>query len=116
MEIASLKNFEMINRLPSFVLFLALGFCWGPSYFFIKIAMQEIPAFTIVATRLSIGALLLYGFLRIQGMSLAQVRGQWHHFLVMGFFAAALPFSLITLGEKTVSSSLAAILTSTTPI
>ena len=37
------------------VIFLALGFMWGSSYLFIKLAVDSFGTFTLVALRLLIG-------------------------------------------------------------
>ena len=46
------------------IVFLALGFCWGSSYLFIKIGVETLTPFVLVAGRLSIGAVLLGGWRR----------------------------------------------------
>ena len=41
------------------LIFLALGFMWGSSYLFIKLAVDSFGTFTLVALRLLIGAAFL---------------------------------------------------------
>ena len=41
------------------LLLLALGIMWGTSYAFIKIGVETLPTFTLIATRLAIGLALL---------------------------------------------------------
>lgn len=93
-----------------------LGACWGPSFLFIKFAVAEIPPMTLVACRLMIGGILLWLILRTSEYSLGLHRRHLKHFIVMGFVACGLPFFLITFGEVYISSSMAAIVNSTTPI
>ena len=45
--------------------FLALGFMWGSSYLFIKLAVDSFGTFTLIALRLLIGAAFLWAVLRI---------------------------------------------------
>ena len=93
-----------------------LGACWGPSFLFIKLAVAEIPPMTLVACRLTIGGILLWIILRASGYSLGLYRRHSKHFVAMGVVACSLPFFLITFGEVYISSSMAAIVNSTTPI
>ena len=43
------------NRID-WLVFLALGFMWGSSYLFIKLAVDDFGTFTLVALRLVVGA------------------------------------------------------------
>lgn len=54
--------------------------------------------------------------IRAQGHKLWLYRNHIFHFFVMGIFACGAPFFLISLGEIYITSSLAAIINSTTPI
>lgn len=103
-------------KLKNFLLLMALGCCWGPSFLFIRLAIEEIPPFTLVALRLWPGALLLLLILLFKGEKLKGHFKDWHHFIAMGFFASALPFMSISAGQQYIPSSLAAIVNSTTPI
>lgn len=104
------------HKLRNLLLLLALGFCWGPSFLFIRLAIEEVPPFTLVAMRLWPGALILLLIAIFQGEKPWVHSKDWRHFLAMGLFASALPFSCISAGEQYISSSLAAIVNSTTPI
>ena len=45
--------------MKNFLLLLLLASLWGPSFLFIKVAVAEIPPFTLVLARVGIAALLL---------------------------------------------------------
>jgi drug/metabolite transporter (DMT)-like permease len=98
------------------LIFLALGFMWGSSYLFIKIAVDDFGTFTLVALRLVIGAALLWTVLRLAGQALPRRPALYGHLLVMAVFNIALPFFLITWAERSVESALAAVLTSIVPL
>ncbi len=104
----------MKNR--NLLLLLALASMWGPSFLFIKIAVDSYPPLTLVAVRLSSAAILLYLLLRLRGQQLPRDRATWGRFVFMGFFANALPFTLFSIGEQFADSGAAAILNGTTPI
>lgn len=103
-------------RFKNFLLLLALAALWGPSFLFIKVAVEEVPPFTLVLGRVGIGALVLYAILRQQGRNLPRLGRAWRPFLVMGFFGNALPFTLFSWGEQYIDSAVASILNGTTPL
>jgi drug/metabolite transporter (DMT)-like permease len=98
------------------LVFLALGFMWGSSYLFIKLAVDDFGTFTLVALRLVVGALLLWTVVRIAKQPLPRERRIYGHLLVMAIVNITIPFLLITWAEQSVESSLAAILTSPVPL
>jgi drug/metabolite transporter (DMT)-like permease len=104
-----------VNRID-WLVFLALGFMWGSSYLFIKLAVDDFGTFTLVALRLFVGAALLWVVIRIARQPLPRERRIYGHLLVMSIINITIPFLLITWAEQSVESSLAAILTSPVPL
>jgi drug/metabolite transporter (DMT)-like permease len=108
-----------MNRFSRFVIpaaFLGLGLIWGSSFLWIKIALEELPAATLAAERITIGALVMLVYLRVVGMRLP---GTWRELLplaVVGLLNAAVPYILISWGEEVVDSGTAAVLNSLAPI
>jgi drug/metabolite transporter (DMT)-like permease len=98
------------------LLFFALGFMWGSSYLFIKIAVDSFGTFTLIALRLLIGATFLWIAFRLNGTSLPRDRRTYGNLLVMAIINITIPFALITWAEQSVDSALAAILNSTVPL
>jgi drug/metabolite transporter (DMT)-like permease len=98
------------------LIFLALGFMWGSSYLFIKLAVDSFGTFTLIALRLLIGGAFLWSVLLVTRTPLPRDRRAYLHLLVMGVINIAIPFGLITWAEQSVDSALAAILNSTVPL
>ena len=98
------------------LLFFALGFMWGSSYLFIKIAVDSFGTFTLIALRLLIGAATLWVAFRLTGTSLPRERRTYGHLVVMALINITIPFALITWAEQSVDSALAAILNATVPL
>jgi drug/metabolite transporter (DMT)-like permease len=98
------------------LLFLVLGFMWGSSYLFIKIAVDSFGTFTLIALRLVIGATFLWVAFRLNGTSLPRERRIYGHLIVMALVNITIPFALITWAEQSVDSALAAILNATVPL
>lgn len=104
------------GRYLDLFLLLVLGAVWGSSYLFIKVGVAEVPPLTFVTARLVLGAVIMWGLLRVLGYPVSRDRALWAAYAVMGLISGALPYSLITWGEKYISSGLAAMLQSTTPV
>jgi drug/metabolite transporter (DMT)-like permease len=98
------------------LIFLALGFMWGSSYLFIKLAVDSFGTFTLISLRLLIGGALLWVVLRLSRVPLPRERRAYGHLLVMAVINISIPFVLITWAEQSVDSALAAILNSTVPL
>ena len=98
------------------LLLLILGTLWGSSYLFIKVAVTEVPAMTLVAGRLLLSATILWIVLRIVGQSMPRSRSLWGAYTVMGVLNGTLPYTLITWGEQYIPSNLAALLQGTMPL
>ena len=98
------------------LVFLGLGFMWGSSYLFIKLAVDDFGTFTLVALRLAVGAVLLWIVIRLAGQELPRERRIYGHLLVMACVNIVIPFALITWAERSVDSSIAAVLTAAVPL
>lgn len=96
------------------MLFL-LGALWGGSFFFARIAVQEIPPFWLVFFRVSIAALTLHFYLTARGQWTTFRSVPFLPFLGLGLLNNAIPFSLIFLGQTVIGAGLASILNATTP-
>lgn len=94
---------------------ILLSIIWGGSFFLYAVALEDLPVFTIVFLRVSLGSLGLWLCAWALGLLSRQVAGLWRSFLVMGLINNAIPFSLIVWGQQEVASGLAAILNATTP-
>jgi len=98
---------------------LTLAAVWGASYFFIKVAVDEIAPAPMMAVRTSLAAAALLGYVVWRfGRSRAasELRAAWRHALVLGILNAALPFWLIAWGEQHIDSGLAAVVQASVPI
>lgn len=97
-------------------LLLFLSILWGGSFFFSKVALTELPPFTVVLGRVSIAAAALYVYLRATGRAIPGSGEAWRAFFGMGLLNNLIPFSLIFWGQTALASGLASILNATTPI
>ena len=98
------------------MLFLGLGLIWGSSFLWIKIAIQEVDAFTLVGWRLLFGTLGMVAVIALRRPAFPRGRSIWLGLALLGLINTALPFVLISWGEKTIDSAVASILNSTVPL
>lgn len=93
-----------------------LSLLWGGSFFFVGIAVKELPPLTIVTLRVSIAALALLAICRAMGYRPRQTPGVLRSFFTMGLLNNIIPFSLIVWGQTHIASGVASILNATTPL
>jgi drug/metabolite transporter (DMT)-like permease len=102
--------------LATWSLLLLLGFIWGGSFFFGRIAVQHVPPMTLVLFRVALAAIALHlVFGRLPGFY-QTLLSRWRELLVMGLINNTIPFTLIFLGQTEIGSGLASILNATTPL
>ena len=98
------------------LLLLALGIMWGTSYAFIKLGVETLPTFTLIATRLAIGLGLLATVVLVAREPVPRSPRTYVHLAVMAAINIVIPFSLITWAELSVDSAIAAILNGAVPL
>jgi drug/metabolite transporter (DMT)-like permease len=89
---------------------------WGGSFFFVAVAVADIPPLTLVLARVALAAILLVGAAGVLGLSLPRGLAAWRSFAVLALLNNVLPFSLIVYGQTMIASGLAAVLNATTPL
>ena len=95
--------------------FAALGLIWGVPYLLVKLAVPELSPLVIAWGRVALGTVVLLPIAWKRGAlrSLGQHKAALFAFAVVEF---VVPFSMIALGERWVSSSVTGILIATVPL
>ena len=96
--------------------FILLGAIWSSSFMWIKIAVQEVGPITLVAFRVLFGLLFGLAVILIQRPLLPRDLKSWGPVLILGISNVAIPFFLISWGEKSIDSAVASILDATVPL
>jgi drug/metabolite transporter (DMT)-like permease len=99
----------------AWIAFATCSVLWGIPYFFIKVAVEDLPAVFVAWARIALAAAILLPVAWHQGA----LRGVWERrwfIAAFGLIEIAGPFTLIPLGERHLSSSLAAILIAAVPL
>jgi drug/metabolite transporter (DMT)-like permease len=96
----------------------ALALIWGVSFLLIKIAIHDMSPATLVLIRAASGCLALALIVRVMGRPLFGDgwRGRVVPFALLAITGSLLPWFAIAWGEERISSGLASILNSTTPL
>jgi drug/metabolite transporter (DMT)-like permease len=97
-------------------IFLLLGAIWSSSFMWIKIAVQEVGPSTLVAFRVLFGLLFCIVVISLQRIPWPKTFRDWLPLLVVGITNLAIPFYLISWGEQSIDSAIAAILDATVPL
>jgi drug/metabolite transporter (DMT)-like permease len=96
--------------------FILTAFIWGSSFLFIKVLDRHWPALWVAFARVTLGALTLLVLVLLRRERLPTDRRLWLHSFVAAALFNAVPFTLFAFGEKRISSILAGMWNSTTPL
>ena len=100
----------------AWMLLALLSLIWGGSFFFVGVAVQELPALLIVLARVGVAALILIPIhLATQG-PLPRDAKTWIACAGMSILNNVLPFTAIAWGQHSMESGLAAIINATSPM
>ncbi|MCY4286122.1 MAG: DMT family transporter [Thiotrichales bacterium] len=103
-------------NLTEWGLLVLLSVLWGGAFFFVGVAVVELPPLTVVLARVGIAAAILLGLTLLLGHALPRRLSAWTPFLVMGLLNNAVPFSFLNAGQTMVSVGLASIINGMTPL
>jgi drug/metabolite transporter (DMT)-like permease len=95
---------------------IVLALMWGTSYAFIKLGVQTLPTFTLIATRLFIGFVFLATVVAVAREPLPRNPRIYGHLVLMAVVNIVIPFTLITTAERSVDSAIAAIINGAVPL
>ncbi len=98
------------------LLWVVLAVVWSSSFLAIKIGLETMGPLTLVAVRMVIGTTVMLIVLRSFSLSLPKDLYSWSILLVCGLTGNIIPFSLISFGELSVDSGLAALLMGIAPV
>jgi len=110
---------ETVNKVmgtKEWCLIVILSILWGGSFFFVGVAVKEMPPLTIVLCRVALASIILLVIVYLKGDKMPSSPGLWGAFIIMGALNNLIPFSLIVWGQTHIESGLASILNAMTPI
>lgn len=98
------------------IVYILLGLIWSTSFLWIKIAVDEIGPFTLVAFRVLFGLLTAGGAALFARVTWPTDRRTLITYAILGITSVAVPFFLITWAELYIDSAIASILNATAPL
>ena len=106
------------RRVLPYLALAGLALIWGVSFLFIKVAVHDMSPAALVLIRSASGCAALALIVRVMGRPLFGEgwRGRLIPFALLGITGGLLPWAGIAWGEERISSGLASILNSTTPL
>ncbi|EAR52268.1 transmembrane drug/metabolite transporter family protein [Oceanicola granulosus HTCC2516] len=93
-----------------------LALLWGGSFLTVRIALDEIGPFWVVAHRVGWAALALWIVVLARGLAVPRGAAAWGALLMMGLLNNVVPFTLMAWGQLTIPSGLTSILNASTAI
>lgn len=99
-----------------FLFLILLALLWGSSYLFLKIAVETIPPITLIASRVTIAAILLTIIVMWKGEVFPKDRKTLVQLLVQSFLNSIGAWTILAWGQQYVESSLSSVLNSTSPL
>jgi drug/metabolite transporter (DMT)-like permease len=93
-----------------------LSLLWGGSFFFIGVAVKELPPLTLAALRVGLAALILWASAPLTGARPPRTGKAFAALALLGLGNNALPFALIAWGQTHLPAGLASILNAATPL
>ena len=99
----------------AWIAFATVSVLWGVPYFFIKVAVDDVHPLFVAWSRIALGAAVLLPVAWRIG-ALRGVRDHWKPVLAFALIEIVAPFTAIPIGERYVSSSLAAIMIAAVPL
>jgi drug/metabolite transporter (DMT)-like permease len=97
------------------LVFAALGVIWGLPYFFIKLAVAEVSPFFLAFCRVALAAAVLLPLAWHRG-ALRRLADRKAAVVAFALVEFAVPFTVISLGERWISSSVTGILIAMVPL
>jgi drug/metabolite transporter (DMT)-like permease len=106
-RLALLQNWGML---------LALTVMWGTAFLLTKAAITVLPPTVVTGGRLAIASVVLIPIALLLKRRLPTHKRAWLFIISIGVFGSALPFSLISWGQRYIDSGLAGVLMAVMPL
>ena len=103
------------QRARLIVAFVAVSFVWGTTYFAIRVALHSFPPFRMGGIRFLVAGSVLYVAMRWRGAAAPTAR-QWGSAAITGALLLMVGNGAITVAQRHLTSSVAAIIVATMPL
>jgi drug/metabolite transporter (DMT)-like permease len=104
------------TKKPWVAMYLLAGLIWGASFLFIELSLSFLTPVGVAFWRTAFGALAMLVAMMIFRTKLPTSFEAWKHLTIAGILMSSVPFVLFAYAQTQVTSALAAIINSVTPI
>lgn len=98
------------------LMLIVLSIVWGGTFYFVAVALAEIPPLTLVMVRCMIAVTVLVPLLLLLGYRFPTTAAGWRDYAVMAILNNIVPFTMIFYAQYSIPSGLASVLNATTPL
>lgn len=106
-----------MSRHRTLVLFLLLSVAWGTAFVAIRAGLEYFPPVLFAALRYDIGAVFMLGYaFYATDYPVPRTRGEWGLVVIGGVFLIAAYHALLFIGQQSVTSAMAAVIVSLSPV
>src|SRR5437899_3618675 len=112
------QNHMHASRPASWKILLAFAiiyFIWGSTYLAIRVGVREMPPFLMAGLRFTIAGLLLYAWMRMQGVPRLTWR-EWRGTTILGALMFLLDYACLFWAEQRVPSGVSAVILAIIPV
>ena len=106
----------MPMRNKAILVFIALSFIWGSTWYFIKVGLGYFSPFLFAGVRFLIAGSLLMGVLFLTRRALPRDARTWKYMIFSSFLQISFPYAGVFWGEQFISSGLSAVLNASIPL
>ncbi len=90
--------------------------CWGTAFLLNELALEAYSPWLIVATRIVLGTIVLFAYLKYAGVDLPRTALEWIPMAVTALFGIIVPFFLTVWAQTHLSSAITAVLMAVMPL
>jgi len=96
---------------------ILLGVIWGGTFMVVSLALRGYGPITVACARVTLGAVALVTLAMVMGKKMPPANPQlWAHLIPIGVLTTALPFTLLSWGQKYVPSAFAGVSMAAVPL
>lgn len=95
--------------------FATIYFVWGSTFLFIRIGVQEVPPFLLAGMRFASAGVILYAWMRLQGVKSPSLR-EWVGSSLLACIIFLFDYGALFWAEQRVPSGIAAVVLATIPV
>jgi drug/metabolite transporter (DMT)-like permease len=99
-----------------YIAYASICLIWGSTWGAIRLLVRDVPPLRAAAARFALGAVVLLIIVALRGISPLPTAREWRALIVLGFTMMGIPYALVFWAEYRISSSMTAVLFSSTPL